>query len=113
MMERFQGEVSPRVDVLEKAIERSGLYDQRQTSEDQVDQTTSSDPWKHRSQKMTCSTCMWFVVKSLPPITPQGPKTHALGRCRRHAPELGGFPAVFTTDWCGDHKLDETKLGDQ
>lgn len=72
-----------------------------------------NDPWKHRSQKTRCSTCMWFVVKVLPQISPPGPPTQALGRCRRHAPELGGFPAVFTTDWCGDHKLDETKLGDQ
>jgi DNA-directed RNA polymerase subunit RPC12/RpoP len=23
---------------------------------------------------------------------------------------MTGFPAVYDTDWCGDHKLDETKL---
>jgi hypothetical protein len=23
---------------------------------------------------------------------------------------MAGFPAVFDTDWCGDHKLDETKI---
>jgi hypothetical protein len=33
-----------------------------------------------------------------------------LGRCRRHAPTMNGFPAVWTDDWCGDHKLDETKV---
>jgi hypothetical protein len=41
---------------------------------------------------------MWFVLKG----------TSGLGRCRRHAPTLGGYPAVFDTDWCGDHKLDES-----
>jgi hypothetical protein len=33
-----------------------------------------------------------------------------LGRCRKRAPTLNGWPAVFETDWCGDHKLDEAKL---
>jgi hypothetical protein len=33
-----------------------------------------------------------------------------LGRCRRHAPTMAGWPAVFESDWCGDHKLDENKL---
>ena len=32
-----------------------------------------------------------------------------IGRCRRHAPTMSGFPVVFDTDWCGDHKLDETR----
>jgi hypothetical protein len=27
------------------------------------------------------------------------------GRCRKHAPTLQGWPVVFPTDWCGDHKL--------
>lgn len=31
------------------------------------------------------------------------------GRCRRHAPSMQGYPAVFGNDWCGDHKLDENK----
>lgn len=34
-----------------------------------------------------------------------------MGRCRKHAPTMGGYPVVFETDWCGDHKLDETKIG--
>jgi hypothetical protein len=33
-----------------------------------------------------------------------------LGRCRRHAPTMNGYPAVFEDDWCGDHKLDENKI---
>lgn len=58
------------------------------------------DPWEHRAARMRCSTCMWFVPKEPRP---------ELGRCRRHAPTMNGYPVVFATDWCGDHKLDETK----
>ena len=61
------------------------------------------DNWEHRSETMKCKTCMWFVPKA----------PGVLGRCRRRSPELGGWPAVFETDWCGDHKLDETKLDDE
>ena len=66
----------------------------------------SQDPWAHRSAGMKCATCMWFVEKQR-----SGP-TNAdrfLGRCRRHAPTMNGFPAVFNQDWCGDHKLGENK----
>ena len=67
----------------------------------------SRDPWIHRSVGMRCRTCMFFVEKqaaSLPKLT------HAFGRCRRRAPTMNGYPAVFDHDWCGDHKLDENKL---
>ena len=57
------------------------------------------DPWIHRSTGMKCRTCMWFA-----------PKAASLGRCRRHAPTMNGYPVVFESDWCGDHKLDEEKL---
>jgi hypothetical protein len=69
--------------------------------------TESVDPWKHRSTGMKCRTCMWFANKV--PDDP-GQEPPKLGRCRRHAPTMGGYPAVFVTDWCGDHKLDENKL---
>lgn len=62
------------------------------------------DGWAHRSKGMRCVTCMWFVSKK----PPEGQETAVpLGRCRRHAPTLSGFPVVFPTDWCGDHKLSE------
>lgn len=61
----------------------------------------SEDPWKHRNKRMACAACMWFVPKA---------PSKELGRCRRHAPSMNGYPAVFTTDWCGDHKLDENKV---
>jgi hypothetical protein len=54
---------------------------------------------------------MWFVVKSIAKTAPDEPTTERgdLGRCRRHAPTMSGYPAVFEADWCGDHKLDEQK----
>jgi hypothetical protein len=64
-----------------------------------------SDPWKHRSAVMKCQSCMWYMPKeSTIPGLPE------IGRCRKHAPTMGGFPVVYPTDWCGDHRLDETRL---
>lgn len=85
------------------------------------------DPWAHRAAGMRCSSCMFFVAKEVRSYTVAEPpsirafvveskelfKTRRVavefGRCRRHAPTLNGFPAVYGTDWCGDHKLDEEK----
>lgn len=71
------------------------------------------DPWAHRSKKMRCSSCMWFVAKESEPRQAGTSEVvdMTLGRCRRHAPTMNGYPAVFTHDWCGDHKLDENKAG--
>lgn len=63
------------------------------------------DPWKHRSSGMRCKTCCWFVPKE-----PTDKPSYDLGRCRRHAPTMNGYPVVFVNDWCGDHKLDENKV---
>lgn len=65
----------------------------------------TDDPWKHRASGMRCGTCMWFAGK----VRADG-EQGSLGRCRRHAPTMNGYPAVFLTDWCGDHKLDENKM---
>ena len=68
------------------------------------------DPWAHRSEGMRCFCCMFYVPKVIPGpgLEPAG---HApIGRCRRHAPTMGGYPAVFPRDWCGDHKVDEGKV---
>lgn len=64
-----------------------------------------ADPWKHRSEGMRCRACMFFTIKAS-----DGPINEALGsigRCRRHAPTMSGYPVVFEADWCGDHKLNE------
>jgi len=59
-----------------------------------------NDPWKHRTENMSCSTCMWFILKN---------SSNFVGRCRKHAPTISGYPVVFVGDWCGEHKLDENK----
>jgi hypothetical protein len=66
-----------------------------------------NDPWAHRSKNMLCSTCMWFVEKA---GANTGSSTVPFGRCRKHAPTMSGYPAVYGNDWCGDHKLDENKI---
>ena len=68
-----------------------------------------SDNWKHRSSGMRCGRCMFFVEKIKMEIQQIEPVV-LFGRCRRHAPTMNGFPAVFSTDWCGDHKLNEDKI---
>ena len=67
-----------------------------------------ADPWIHRSQGMRCRTCIWFVSK----VTdrPTKPDVPIVGRCRRHAPTMNGYPVVYQTDWCGDHRVDENKI---
>ncbi|GGA31956.1 hypothetical protein GCM10007416_00620 [Kroppenstedtia guangzhouensis] len=52
-----------------------------------------NDNWKDLSTYQ-CVTCRFYVSKE-----------DNIGRCRRHAPKLEGFPAVYPSDWCGDHKL--------
>lgn len=68
------------------------------------------DPWIHRAMGMRCSTCIWFVKKEPAPMIAQHPGQHEIGRCRRHAPTVGGYPVVYKSDWCGDHRLDENKV---
>jgi hypothetical protein len=74
--------------------------------------TQPTDPWIYRSQGMKCKTCIWFVPKvTITPGTIDTPDpVYNLGRCRRHAPTMSGYPVVFVNDWCGDHRLDENKL---
>ena len=67
------------------------------------------DPWKHRSAGMRCSSCMWFVRKTPDEVRGEMAPARVVGRCRRHAPTMNGFPVVTTNDWCGDHRVDETK----
>lgn len=66
------------------------------------------DPWRGRSTGMRCNTCVWFVCKETGIRKDDG--RGSVGRCRRNAPTINGFPVVFTTDWCGNHRLDENKI---
>jgi len=84
-----------KMDAIEKIGERTV----------EINPPDTHDPWKQRSKGMVCATCMFFVIK----VTDQ-PHVKTLGRCRRHAPTMNGYPAVFENDWCGDHKLDENKI---
>jgi hypothetical protein len=80
---------------------------------------------------MRCRTCMYYCAKpradsegilgalsetrhhSVPwadAVQDTTLPSEGLGRCRRHAPTMSGFPVVWPSDWCGDHKLDEEKL---
>lgn len=66
------------------------------------DEIMSDDPWQDRCDLMKCKTCMWFVFK-------KGIRK-GIGRCRKRAPTLNGYPVVYTDDFCGDHKVDENKV---
>jgi hypothetical protein len=68
-----------------------------------------ADPWVNRAAGMRCKTCLWFVKKE-PTNHLSHIGQHEVGRCRRHAPTMGGYPVVYMTDWCGDHRLDENKI---
>lgn len=77
-----------------------------------IDKVIPADPWAHRSDGMRCKTCMWFVPKQVAPLQEEMNRVPVinLGRCRRHAPTMSGFPVVFVNDWCGDHKLNEDAI---
>lgn len=70
----------------------------------------SDDNWKDRNVGMQCRTCMWFAAKVSGDNPNNETKEINIGRCRKHAPTMKGYPVVWRSDWCGDHKLDETKI---
>jgi hypothetical protein len=57
--------------------------------------TVDMDNWSHRDISMRCDSCMWFSLK----------EGSVADRCRRHAPTMNGYPAIYSSDWCGDHKI--------
>lgn len=84
-----------------KELQKEGLDRARAAFREmmQDDGDRAADPWANRSEGMRCKTCMWFA-----------PKKDDIGRCRRHAPTMSGYPVVYaSSDFCGDHKLDENK----
>ncbi len=72
---------------------------------DEQDRDNSNDPWINRTKNMRCVACMYFVEKGA-----NISRGRVLGRCRRHAPTMTGFPVVFEDDWCGDHKINENAI---
>lgn len=72
------------------------------TENERLEIEEKHDPWANKNKCMKCKTCRTFILK-------EGTKK-GIGRCRKHAPTLGGFPVVFIDDWCGDHKLDENAI---
>ena len=74
-----------------------------------ADFSTGPDPWKDRAGGMKCATCVWFVPKAHSVVN--NGDLIRIGRCRRHAPAMNGYPAVYPADWCGDHRIDENKIG--
>ena len=72
----------------------------------------AEDNWVHRSAGMRCQTCMWYVQKTRMHDNSGGESElpTGVGRCRRRSPTLSGWPAMYDSDWCGDHKIDEEKL---
>lgn len=77
---------------------------------------TNPDPWQYRHEGMRCKSCMWFAPKlpdlGSPELRSPEPgvievPAFRVGRCRRHAPTMNGYPVVFVNDWCGDPKLNE------
>ena len=74
--------------------------------------TEQKEPWSYRSNGLKCHTCIWYVEKARDRIGSADSDVNPLktiGRCRRHAPTMNGYPVVYMNDWCGDHKLDENK----
>ena len=67
--------------------------------------TLRRDNWRDQAT-FCCRTCRFYVAKNSDPDHPfDADPPHIIGRCRRRAPTMDGFPVVFPTDWCGDHKL--------
>jgi len=65
------------------------------------------DNWEGRATGMVCGSCVFFVEKK----SSVAQRTdHVIGRCRRSNPTMKGYPVVFSSDWCGEHKLDENKI---
>jgi hypothetical protein len=77
--------------------------------EQEQEPMAEADPWKNRSSGMRCSTCIWFVPKFASGVAVP-PNHKIVGRCRRHAPTMNGYPVVYMDDWCGDHRIDENKV---
>lgn len=61
------------------------------------------DKWD-RKTNFGCNSCRYYVPK----------KCYINGgACRRSAPTMTGYPVVFESDWCGEHKLGSNPIRDE
>ena len=67
------------------------------------------DNWKDRPKGMICTTCRFYIKKEKTTVSDTDAGI-AIGRCRSRSPTMDGWPVMFETDWCGDHKIDENKI---
>lgn len=75
-----------------------------------------TDRWDRKTD-FGCASCMFWVPKQehkvvghptpLPSIG-----TIQLGRCRRNAPTMKGYPVVYADGWCGEHKIGSNPVRD-
>jgi len=75
----------------------------------QKEEFIQEDRWARRNKHMRCKTCMYWVPKT-PLEKLSNDEWPPLGRCRRNAPTMRGWPALYQDDWCGEHKIDENKI---
>jgi hypothetical protein len=108
---KFHRKLSP-VELNEAVICWQNLQERIAATEKSCDAGTP-DPWKHRSAGMKCRTCMFCVMKD-PFLREYSQEENRggkkVGRCRRRAPTMNGYPVIYEDDWCGDHKIDENKV---
>lgn len=88
--------------------EKSNLQDQEMKfiPESREEATRTQDNWVDRNLRMVCDKCIYFVEKKTGQIQRAD---HVIGRCRRHAPTMSGWPVMYSSDWCGEYKIDENK----
>ena len=68
------------------------------------------DKWD-RKTNFNCESCMFYVPKRDAAIGGVVFDTSE-GCCRRNAPTMKGYPVVYSSDWCGEHKIGSNPVRD-
>lgn len=77
-----------------KSKDVGGTFDAVDEQRRAMPTSVALDNWQPKSE-MRCATCMHYVAC----------------RCRRHSPRgQEGWPAVYSSDWCGDHKMNKITM---
>lgn len=70
------------------------------------------DKWD-RKTNFNCYSCMYCVPKG-ELKKDQKYDIDAIGRCRRNAPTMKGYPVLeLFHDWCGEHKIGSNPVRDK